>query len=153
MVRCGSITKKNKPCRIKVKKGGKCYHHEEKIILGETDKCSICLSAMDNPRVLKCRHAFHGPCLAQWLNQAMHCPYCRTSVTDRATKRWLNNKNEDDQISEWVPDENEMLTERLPPRTRLRRLARLHAARHRSENDVLLSAIYLLYDRVAEIFQ
>ena len=46
----------------------------------EYGECSICLESMVPPvRVarLRCRHAFHEQCIAQWLKTSQTCPVCR----------------------------------------------------------------------------
>ena len=152
---CDSLTQRGKPCKNKVKvKGAKCHRHREPVAMGDEETCCICLSSMDSSKkkTLKCHHAFHQDCIGKWLRTNMSCPYCREPVRDRATKQWVRQMEEDDEHSEWTPPEQ---VEPLPPRVRLRRLARLHATRQRREEAThpLSDAIYRLYDRVREILQ
>jgi hypothetical protein len=55
----------------------------------EHDECSVCMRDDDEAeewlRVIKCKHAFHKSCLANWLNktrQDFSCPNCRATPYD-----------------------------------------------------------------------
>ncbi|GJQ09571.1 hypothetical protein GpartN1_g1362.t1 [Galdieria partita] len=63
------------------------YHVAEKegVVLGSfyipDDMCAVCLDPVMpgvKLRVLQCRHAFHSPCIEQWLRSANRCPLCNT---------------------------------------------------------------------------
>jgi hypothetical protein len=51
---------------------------------GEAQTCPICMEffAPDKEvRLTPCKHLFHGPCLASWLNVSRCCPMCRHDFT------------------------------------------------------------------------
>eukprot|EP00871_Galdieria_phlegrea_P003069 jgi/Galph1/3763/GphlegSOOS_G2415.1 len=57
----------------------------EGVILGSfyipDEICAVCLDPVMpgvKLRVLQCRHAFHSPCIEQWLRSANRCPLCNT---------------------------------------------------------------------------
>lgn len=58
---------------------------KEGVVLGSfyipDDMCAVCLDPVMpgvKLRVLQCRHAFHSPCIEQWLRSANRCPLCNT---------------------------------------------------------------------------
>jgi hypothetical protein len=58
---------------------------KEGVILGSfyipDEMCAVCLDPIMpgvKLRVLQCRHAFHSPCIEQWLRSANRCPLCNT---------------------------------------------------------------------------
>ncbi|EME27142.1 hypothetical protein Gasu2_36340 [Galdieria sulphuraria] len=58
---------------------------KEGIVLGSfyipDEMCAVCLDPIMpgvKLRVLQCRHAFHSPCIEQWLRSANRCPLCNT---------------------------------------------------------------------------
>ena len=147
---CEAPTSRNKPCRIRVPtKNMKCRYHRK---LDTPAECCICLDKMcADSRTLSCGHVFHGKCIQTWLNKCqftMTCPMCRHVIKDSRTMKWLSQENENDESSEWQPEEN-IETSTLPPRQRRRRLARLRASRHRiTEENSIVTAVYALYDRL-----
>eukprot|EP00871_Galdieria_phlegrea_P005035 jgi/Galph1/5532/GphlegSOOS_G4172.1 len=63
------------------------YHVAEKegVVLGSfyipDEMCAVCLDPVMpgvKLRVLQCRHAFHSPCIEQWLRGVNRCPLCNT---------------------------------------------------------------------------
>lgn len=40
------------------------------------DVCAICYQNMDNAKVTRCGHFFHGNCLRKWLYMQDKCPMC-----------------------------------------------------------------------------
>ena len=64
--------------------GGGEWGEEE----GEAPMCSICLGDFgdgEECRMLPCLHAFHAPCIDQWLRISHECPLCKRSVIDSAS--------------------------------------------------------------------
>ena len=64
--------------------GGSEWGEEE----GEAPMCSICLGDFgdgEECRMLPCLHAFHAPCIDQWLRISHECPLCKRSVIDSAS--------------------------------------------------------------------
>lgn len=57
------------------------------VLDASTERCMVCLCDYeedDECRVLKCRHAFHTPCVDQWLTSGRNsCPTCRTDAVDK----------------------------------------------------------------------
>lgn len=51
--------------------------------LSEDSICSICLEKMssevENKKMVRCKHVFHGACLFKWLPNNQSCPNCRTT--------------------------------------------------------------------------
>jgi hypothetical protein len=55
------------------------------IIISEHMECSICLSIIDNTRLIsktKCNHYFHHNCLTKWktMRRCPTCPNCRVAI-------------------------------------------------------------------------
>jgi hypothetical protein len=51
---------------------------------GEAQTCPICMEIFGpdkEVRLTPCKHLFHGPCLAGWLNVSRCCPMCRHDFT------------------------------------------------------------------------
>ncbi|KAL4432534.1 hypothetical protein ABPG77_000471 [Micractinium sp. CCAP 211/92] len=68
--KAGTAAASSKPAR----KGSRLHLGEE-----EEDICPTCLDPYteDNPKVLtRCGHAFHLPCLYEWLERSETCPVC-----------------------------------------------------------------------------
>ncbi|BEI84892.1 hypothetical protein CcaverHIS002_0502930 [Cutaneotrichosporon cavernicola] len=57
------------------------------VLDASTERCMVCLCDYEDDdvcRVLKCRHAFHMPCVDQWLTSGRNsCPTCRTDAVDK----------------------------------------------------------------------
>ncbi|CAG8583279.1 1633_t:CDS:2 [Diversispora eburnea] len=53
----------------------------EYVLLGNSEKCQVCLCdyvANDELRVLNCQHGFHRECIDKWLTEGSNkCPICR----------------------------------------------------------------------------
>ena len=48
------------------------------------EECSVCLEAFVSGQILiclPCNHRFHEDCVVPWLENHVHCPYCRTRVS------------------------------------------------------------------------
>jgi hypothetical protein len=61
--------------------GGKCAAGGE--------ECAICqeeFAGGQKVAALPCRHAFHEPCIAMWLQRKATCPMCQQEVTEAAVK-------------------------------------------------------------------
>jgi hypothetical protein len=61
---------------------------DSQVLDSSTERCMVCLCDYeedDECRVLKCRHAFHTPCVDQWLTSGRNsCPTCRTEAVDKS---------------------------------------------------------------------
>ena len=59
---------------------------EEGSMSKEDATCSVCLADYEVGEVLRtlpsCRHAFHMPCIDEWLASHQTCPLCRESLAD-----------------------------------------------------------------------
>lgn len=56
---------------------------DEKPLVGEEEKCPICLSEFESDervRSLPCSHLFHIECIDRWLNSNKKCPVCRLNI-------------------------------------------------------------------------
>ena len=56
---------------------------EKRAVEVPIDECSICLqivAAHARVKVLPCGHAFHGACIARWLQRSDLCPVCRAAL-------------------------------------------------------------------------
>ena len=56
----------------------------EQTAAGDSSSCVICMQELETgqpARVLHCRHAFHLPCIDDWLRRRATCPLCVSSVT------------------------------------------------------------------------
>ncbi|CAK9781329.1 hypothetical protein CC85DRAFT_282855 [Cutaneotrichosporon oleaginosum] len=59
------------------------------VLDSSTERCMVCLCDYEDDedcRVLKCRHAFHKPCVDQWLSSGRNsCPTCRTEAVEKGS--------------------------------------------------------------------
>ncbi|EAZ36591.1 hypothetical protein OsJ_20934 [Oryza sativa Japonica Group] len=50
--------------------------------------CAVCLEELEAgdrcPRLPRCEHSFHAPCVDSWLRKSRWCPVCRADVVGRA---------------------------------------------------------------------
>lgn len=46
----------------------------------ETENCSICLTTVNQGKILPCFHSFHSECIDQWLVSKRTCPVCLHEV-------------------------------------------------------------------------
>ncbi|ORX38246.1 hypothetical protein BD324DRAFT_607803 [Kockovaella imperatae] len=76
---------------LRIVKGSEMVSLGEKgeILHNCLERCLICLSDYepeDDCRILKCRHAYHKPCVDQWLSQGRNsCPACRTEAVNKSS--------------------------------------------------------------------
>jgi len=57
--------------------------------LGDDPSCPVCLTPFENGdrlRLLPCKHAFHQPCVDEWLNRNASCPVCRRTIFASASE-------------------------------------------------------------------
>lgn len=56
---------------------------DEKPVVGEEEKCPVCLSEFEKDervRCLPCTHLFHVDCIDRWLSVNKKCPVCRLNI-------------------------------------------------------------------------
>ncbi|CAL8078833.1 unnamed protein product [Calicophoron daubneyi] len=61
----------------------KTLHSGDRETNSEFDQCAICIEhfrAMDNIRILPCRHYFHKLCVDPWLLEQRSCPMCKLDI-------------------------------------------------------------------------
>lgn len=76
----GKLNKKEECplCYIGKHKGPKCHMHDIPVLI-KPDKCSICLTNM-NDTSTSCGHEFCQTCLDDWLSNNRTCPVCRVNL-------------------------------------------------------------------------
>ncbi|KAL2533593.1 RING-H2 finger protein ATL51 [Abeliophyllum distichum] len=67
----------------------------------DQSECAICLGEMEDEDLVrllpKCKHAFHFPCIDQWLVAHINCPVCRSAIVA------VEEEEEDDKTAIIVP--------------------------------------------------
>lgn len=61
----------------------KIFKKNEKQIIGEEEKCAICITEFEEGEEVKnlsCNHMYHGTCIDTWLVQNSHCPVCKKDL-------------------------------------------------------------------------
>jgi hypothetical protein len=59
-------------------------------LLGDPERCSVCLCAYvdgDALTVLPCDHGYHKTCLVQWLSSRVTCPLCNQNILELIARR------------------------------------------------------------------
>ncbi|MCO5559377.1 hypothetical protein L7F22_012976 [Adiantum nelumboides] len=63
--------------------GPHCYGSSDVVI--KNSECAICLSNFDSGTLVtvlpSCSHAYHPPCIDQWVLSHKDCPVCRTEIS------------------------------------------------------------------------
>ncbi|MBO73890.1 MAG: hypothetical protein CMD33_01305 [Flavobacteriales bacterium] len=147
MSRCEGKAKSGRRCRNRVKSGTLCHVHKHQH--QETD-CTICLSNIgEDVYTLRCGHSFHPHCLHPWLRQNPTCPNCRKKIGLR-TQRWMERLKDEDDDSEWLPEQRDMPSVDASW-SRMGRRARRASAERSHERNLLLQHVASLYDRLIDI--
>ncbi|XP_062568359.1 protein TRC8 homolog [Saccostrea cucullata] len=69
------------------------------------DVCAICYHELNNARITRCNHYFHGVCLRKWLYVQDNCPLCHKLIyaPDSVTSETQENNNQEDDFEELDP--------------------------------------------------
>ncbi|XP_011445821.3 protein TRC8 homolog [Magallana gigas] len=62
------------------------------------DVCAICYHELNNARITRCQHYFHGVCLRKWLYVQDNCPLCHKLIyaPENVTTNAQENNNQDE---------------------------------------------------------
>lgn len=68
------------------------------------DVCAICYHELNNARITRCNHYFHGVCLRKWLYVQDNCPLCHKLIyaPENVTSETQENNNQDENHFEGV---------------------------------------------------
>lgn len=69
------------------------------------DVCAICYHELNNARITRCQHYFHGVCLRKWLYVQDNCPLCHKLIyaPENVTTNGQDNNNQDEYEEDMNP--------------------------------------------------
>ena len=69
------------------------------------DVCAICYHELNNARITRCHHYFHGVCLRKWLYVQDNCPLCHKLIyaPENVTAETQGNNNQDENVEDINP--------------------------------------------------